>query len=149
MRRFLGTKVSFMVLGMLAAVLSIGVVWAAGAPGPWSRITLEPQTSEIIVHPHTVEVTAESRRPAFEVLGSGFIPGELVFIQIEREPEGNIVIPLGMTEARANDDRAFYVQVHAIPADIEPGIYTVKASGTRGSAVATQALRVIEKSDGK
>ena len=145
MRRFLGTKVSFVVLGMLAAVLSIGVVWAAGAPGPFSRIVLEPQTSEIIVHPHTVAIEADSKRPAFEVLGSGFIPGELVFIQIEREPEGNIVIPLGATEARANDNRAFYVQVHAIPTDIEPGIYTVKASGTRGSAVATQALRVIEE----
>ena len=145
MRRFLGTKVSFVVLGMLAAVLSIGVAWAAGAPGPWPRTALEPQTSEIIVHPHTVE----AGRPAFEVLGSGFIPGELVFIQIEREPQGSIVIPLGSTEARANNNRAFYIQVHAIPTDIEPGMYTVKASGTRGSAVATQALRVIATADGK
>ena len=145
MRRFLGTKVSFVVLGILAAVLSIGVAWAAGAPGPFSRVALEPQTSEIIVHPHTVAVTDESKRPAFEVLGSGFYPGELVFLQIEREPEGNIVIPLGATEARANMNRAFYVQVHALPVDIEPGVYTVKASGTRGSAVATQAFRVIEE----
>ena len=141
MRRFLGTKVSLVVLGMLAAVLSIGVAWAAGAPGPWSRIALEPQTSEIIVHPHTVE----EGKPAFEVLGSGFYPGELVFLQIEREPEGNIVIPLGATQARANNNRAFYVKVHAIPADIGPGVYTIKASGTRGSAVATQALRVLAK----
>lgn len=145
MRRFLGTKVSFVVLGMLAALLSIGVAWAAGAPSPWGRTILEPQTSEIIVHPHTVAVEEGNQRPAFEVLGSGFIPGELVFIQIERQPQGNIVIPLGATEARANSNRAFYIQVHAIPRDIEPGIYTVKASGTRGSAVATQALRVIEE----
>ncbi len=142
MRRFLGTKVSLVALGMLAAVLSIGVAWAAGAPGPWSQARLEPQTTEIIVHPHTVE----AGRPSFEVLGSGFVPGELVFIQIERQPQGNIVIPLGATQARANANRAFYIQVHSLPRDIEPGVYTIKASGTRGSAVATQPLLVVEES---
>jgi hypothetical protein len=145
MRRFLGTKVSLVVLGMLAALLSIGVVWAAGAPGPWNRITLEPQIPEILVHPHTVMVNEQSRRPGMEIMGSGFIPGELVFIQIEREPEGNIVIPLGATQARANNNRAFFIQVHSLPADIGAGIYTIKASGTRGSPVVTQPFRVLEE----
>ena len=136
MRRFLGTKISLVVLGMLAAVLSIGVAWAAGAPGPWSRIALEPQTSEIVVNPWVVEEGALD----FTVVGSGFLPNELIFIQIEREPQGNVTLP----GVRANENRAFWVEVDDLPDEIGPGTYTVKASGTRGSAVATHGLIVIK-----
>ena len=135
MRRFLGTKISLVVLGMLAAVLSVGVAWAAGAPGPWSQIALEPQTSEIVITPWTVE----EGTPSLKILGSGFIPNELIFIQVERAEAGSIVLP----GIRANENRAFYLELDAFPVELTPGIYTIKAAGTRGSAVATHGLIVV------
>ena len=74
------------------------------------------------------------------VLGSGFQPNESVItVIVEATPTGDVVLVGG----RANTSGAFEFQSGPMSQSIEAGLYTVKATGDKGS-VATALLKVVE-----
>ena len=137
MRWFLKTKVLLVVLALLAIVLAAGVAWASGAGAPQSRAVFP--TPQIVVDPMIVlEGT-----PALSIYGSGFQPNEVVFLKIARA-DGAAIYPNSLEGVRANDNRAFAVEIAALPESISAGVYTIEVvGGTKGSDVVTYPLVVV------
>jgi len=78
------------------------------------------------------------------VYGAGFLPGEGVLVSIVGATESG---DFHLAGATINDSGAFSAAVGSrakIPASVEPGVYTVRAVGDKGSS-ATTIIVIIEK----
>lgn len=88
-------------------------------------------------------------RDFITIYGAGFVPGEIieVIMVVEGAPHMLARFPFGIRGKfylQANEYGAFFATGSAIPRGTPPGIYTVTATGDKGS-VATFPVKVLEK----
>lgn len=137
MRRFLNSKVVTLVLLVLIVSLVAGVVWAA-SPGSRPSAAEGPAVGANLV---LEEMTIVEGKPIIRVFGSGFKYPEAVFVEVVRGgEEPGIPIGGGLT----NISGAFDIKSKKVRGTLEPGIYTVMATGS-GGTIATAPLLVTEK----
>jgi len=102
------------------------------------------RAASLVVHP-----MSGVERDFITIFGAGFVPGEIieVVIVVGGVPTRLARWPFDRRDKfylQANEYGAFFATGSAIPLDTPPGIYTITATGDKGS-VATYPLRVLEK----
>ena len=134
MRTVLNSRLT--VLGLVIIVVSLlsGVVWASGSPSPSSQAAAAG--ASLVVEPLTVV----AGNPSLDILGAGFDGDGVVFVQIVLDADSNVSI----TGVRSNSAGAFHKKVAALEAALEPGVYTVLATGLGGGQASSPLLVVAE-----
>lgn len=142
-------------LGLLAGLLIFLIVGCA-SPGPSSR---SPEKSTTLSTPAekvaNIMVKPEKGKSGekLEIVGSGFIPGEKVFLiltaegMIKGKSIGILTIGLaakGSGGIVAADEKGSIKLSRQIPVNIKPGIYPLEARGDKGSK-ATCSLEILGK----
>ena len=138
MRRFIGSKLTIVVLVLAVITLITGVTWAANSStsssSPGNQLT--SSVVEVVAIPVTVEVGGK-----LEIAGAGFKSGEAVLFEVVLGGGADRLI---LKSGLANDAGAFLSTNAKLSGIVTPGIYTITATTPSANPVATTPLIVIE-----
>ena len=136
MRRFIGSKLTIVVLVLAVITLITGVTWAANSSisssSPSNQLT--GAAAEVVAFPIKLEVGGK-----LNIAGAGFAPEKVVLFELVLGDGDNLILKSGF----ANKSGAFLSTNPKLPDAVQPGIYTITATTVEG-LVATTPVVILE-----
>lgn len=140
-------------IGSIAPLIGLLVLLAGCTTSGSSEKSITPVKQMAGTAALSINPTSGQGNAKLEISGSGFLPGEKIFLLLNAEGmvKGKSIGPLtiGLAAAKSGgvviaDERGGFKLSRQYPVNIKPGVHTLEARGDKGST-ATCPIEVLSK----